>query len=267
MRMVSIVSVASLMSAQNMQAQDQYEYPELVVTPRASQRLQVEEKTEKSGAWTRYIPFQISAASTLYAGVSTMSDPGKPLSEKEKAEGLEPESKSAGKVAMLIGGGWLGTTVAMSLLYRPYKKGMSVIAGMKAGSKREILARERAAEEYIQAPASLMRKLKWLSVLSNFAASGYAAGTAEENGPLACGIRPSPTGCRFVSDHRPGKPLEVSTKVGQLLAAGGESKEIVSERTPTRRRAHDPLDPRVRRRGTRNRALLPAMRDAAQGSW
>src|SRR5690606_12965906 len=136
LRALTVVCLVNVVASQSSRAQDQYEYPELAVTPRASARLEDEQKTEKSTAWTNYLPFQVSALATIYAGQMANSDPGKPSKgQNEIPAGEEPASKNAGRIATIVGGGWLGATLALSAVYRPYTTGVAAIAGMPNKTK------------------------------------------------------------------------------------------------------------------------------------
>jgi hypothetical protein len=150
-------------------AELELEYPELAVTPRASDRLKTEAKDESSRAWVTYLPTQVSALATLTAGFlqTGNADPSKDPGTHSPLAGIS------------VGGVWLGTTVAMAALYRPYTSGANEIAAMPAGGKRDQLARERAAESDLEAPARLARRLMWLSALSNFGANIYMATQAQ----------------------------------------------------------------------------------------
>src|SRR5262249_20459832 len=55
---------------------DEFDYPELLVTPSASERLKMEAKSEKSAGLSRMLPIEISGALTLLAGATSLNDPG-----------------------------------------------------------------------------------------------------------------------------------------------------------------------------------------------
>jgi hypothetical protein len=151
-------------------APTKYEYPELLVQPQASERLKTEAKNEPSSAWTMHLPIQASAALTLLAGMGASSDKADKGEKTDKEKQLK--AQSAGQIASAVGGGWLLTTVLMSALYHPYRSGMADLP-KKDNDKAAKLVRERAAEEALNAPASLANRLTWLSFGSNFLVSGY----------------------------------------------------------------------------------------------
>lgn len=150
-------------------AAGEFEYPELMVTPRASDRIQMEAKREASSRWTRHLPLQASALTTLTAGVLQLgnADPSK-----------DPNNYS-GLVGMGVGGGWLLTSFLMSAFYEPYSSASEELQGMAKGTQREQLVRERIAEERIEAAARTGRRLAWISALTNAGAGIYMVSKAD----------------------------------------------------------------------------------------
>lgn len=150
---------------------NELEYPEFLVVPRASARLEMEAKRENTHAWSQHIPIQVSALTTLMAGVSNY---------KNSDSSKDPDGK-AGLGGMLVGAGWIGATLAMSAWYRPYENSYRELGAVNSkfnerspsGSTREQLTRERLSEEALEAPARLGRRLMWISAFTNFAMSGY----------------------------------------------------------------------------------------------
>ncbi|MCX6108813.1 MAG: hypothetical protein NTZ90_04315 [Proteobacteria bacterium] len=170
----------------------EFEYPELSVTPSASERLQLEAKSESAQPWTAHIPTQASALMTLFASTQAMHDPG-----RSKSQSGTPLVQSVGLAGVLISLGWIGATAGLSASYRPYGAGVQDIKHLPAGSKREQLSRQRLAEESLEAPATLSRRLKWLSVVSNVTIAGLIAATAGNDmtkvvGGLAAGAAFAP---------------------------------------------------------------------------
>jgi hypothetical protein len=163
---IAVIMVASLSQAY---AATEYEYPELLVTPRASERLEMETRKEAAAKWTRMVPLQVSALSTFAAGVLQF--------------GNVNLSRDSGEyspwVGLGVGGGWLAVTAALSAMYQPYASGVAEVKAIQGNGKREQLARERMAEEAIDAAAALGRRLMWLSVATNFVASAYMLSKAE----------------------------------------------------------------------------------------
>lgn len=155
----------------------EYEYPELLVAPSASERLSQEAKAEAKNSWRTHWTFESSAALTLIAGVLASSDPGK----KDLADGDTSMTKTASLAAYAIGGGWLATSVLLSTSYTPYQTGMHELGANRGTSKREQLAYERRAEESLYRPARISGVLKWTSFATNLLAGGFVAGTAKND--------------------------------------------------------------------------------------
>jgi len=146
------------------------DYPELMVVPKASERLAAEAKEESQSAHTRLIPMQLSAAFTLASGLmGSSATPPTPVG------GTAPSSASASMIATGVGAGWLVTSVLLNMKYTPYSDAAAKVAAMPKGSKREQLLAERYAEEVINSAASLGNRLMWLSVITNSGASFYLA--------------------------------------------------------------------------------------------
>lgn len=161
----------------------EYEYPELMVTPRASARLQTEAARESQNAWVTHIPIQISSLATLTAGIYQLSQSGLP------AHSNDPLTSSAtdlvgnsGWAGVLVGGGWLVATATLAASYRPYERGLSGMSELPKGTPREQLARERVAEEEIRYAARLGSRLRWLSIASNGITSAYMMSRANRSG-------------------------------------------------------------------------------------
>jgi hypothetical protein len=141
---------------------DHYEYPELVVAPRSSDRVQSEadkEMDRKGGVW---LPFQTSALATFMAGFAS----------------FRPNSPAPAYSGIAVGGVWIIASSILSMSYRPYQSAWQEVAPMPKGSMRDQLARERAAEEAIRSAARLGSKLKWASTISNLGASVFMLGSS-----------------------------------------------------------------------------------------
>jgi len=162
------------------QAAVQFDYPELMVSPRATERLLLEAKQEKSFDMLLHLPLQISATNTLLAGALMMGDVD---------EDKDPDKKSP-LAGLIIGGGWLGLSLAMNMYYKPYRRAYAQIAKMPVANKKQELMRERLAEEAIDAAARVGRRMAWISFLTNVAANGYMMGQAKSksNGQFASAL-------------------------------------------------------------------------------
>ncbi len=151
------------------QAAEAFDYPELQVTPRASERLETEAKREGGRRWTTHLPVQTSALTTLTAGFLQLSSP----------DPSKDPSGRTGWAGIAVGGAWLAVTGYLSASYRPYSSSLVDVNEMTRKSPREILARERAAEEAIQKAARLGNRLRWLSFLTHAGTSAYLLANAQ----------------------------------------------------------------------------------------
>lgn len=158
-------------------------YPELQVSPRASERIQMELKQEKTNKWTNHFPIQISALSTLLAGMYSQKN-----QPREEYHINPEEAKWSRTVAMGVGSAWLIGTFFMANNYEPYAKAQGVIQGLPAKTNQEILTRERIAEEHIESAGQTGDRLMWTSFASNLLASAYLGGKASKDGQIFAGI-------------------------------------------------------------------------------
>ena len=141
-----------------------------MVTPRASERVEMEAKKESdSGMFSTHLPIQVSGAFTMTNGLLLM------MAKNEGPVSLDREAskKYAALTGLGVGAGWLATTILLSQYYNPYGSANKERSGMPKGSSREQLARERMAEESIDRAAAIGRRLTWLSVISQAGTSAY----------------------------------------------------------------------------------------------
>ena len=146
-------------------------YPELMVAPRASERVKREAILESKSAFRSHLPIQLTGIMTLASGLASQSD----LDRNQDPEAIGP------KLAMAIGGGWVLASICMQSSYRPYLKGFNEVKKMPYQSSRDQLAAERMAEEHIDEAARFAKKLKWLSASTNFFGSAYALSSAKSD--------------------------------------------------------------------------------------
>lgn len=169
-------------------ADSTYEYPELQVTPLASERLAQEAKQE--GGLFQHAPLQISAIATLASGIfhtprtNTLPD------------GLT-EKRSSGAPAFIVGGAWLALSFALPSLYSPYESELARVRAMPSKTKREQLARERAAEEAIQGAARTAKRLAWLSALSNFGINALLVAQTDKSDGMSVGVSAAAAAAAF----------------------------------------------------------------------
>lgn len=157
----------------------EYEYPELMVSPSASERLSQEAKNEAKNSWKAHWTLESSAILTVIAGVMASSDPGK---KSDLPDGETAMTKTASLAAFSIGGGWLALSAFLSTAYSPYTSGAQDVARTGRGTtKREQLAYERRAEEALYRPARISNVLKWASFATNLAAGGLVVSSAKND--------------------------------------------------------------------------------------
>jgi hypothetical protein len=154
--------------AQPLSPKEGYQYPELLVVPKASQRLTTLAQQENKGAYRTHVVLQAPAFFTLLAGASAMTM-------------KEAKSKDAAAIASGIGLGWLLGTFGMSAMYTPYRTGQQEIASLGDKTQEQSLAKERRAEEALYFPAYLMRRVQYVSAFTNFAGAIAITSLPEEN--------------------------------------------------------------------------------------
>lgn len=137
---------------------EQFDYPELMVVPRASERIQMEAQQEPSRQFTTYIPIQLSALATTAAGIVC----------------LQSKDKWYSAAGIGVGGGWLLLTSLLTFTYHPYQTAVSGISfSTHSASAREQLKSERLAEEALQKIDEMGQILHWTAFLNNLWASVY----------------------------------------------------------------------------------------------
>lgn len=146
------------------------EYPELSVTPLASKRLLIEANKEPKTRWTTHLPIQSSALMTFFSGFFLL-----------QVEKRTDNIIAVGSSSMGLGVGWLGLTLGLSVVYKPYKHGYSTIKKLGDKSRREQLEKERQAEELLKTPASLGSKLTYLALVSNLIMNVTVATQAKDD--------------------------------------------------------------------------------------
>ncbi len=129
-----------------------YDYPELSVVPRATDRLALEAEHEKHDV--SMLPVALSGLVTGAVGLATWST----------------VERSAPAVA--VGSFWLIGSATLGLWYKPYASAQEEVAHLtQDASVRSVLMRERFAEAALERAASMAQKIRWMSVISNVVAS------------------------------------------------------------------------------------------------
>lgn len=179
---MTVAILMATISAQAIAAAEskEFDYPELLVSPSASERLVSEAKSENRSRWSTHWTIQAAALAAVVAGGMSNNDPGK-NAKVAASKGEEPSSKSAAKAATYVGGFWLITTTAMSAVYTPYKSGLARLQGMQLNQKKDRLAYERYAEEALDAPSRVATVMKWAAFASTAGAGAMVIDAAANN--------------------------------------------------------------------------------------
>lgn len=175
-----VLSLSFIYGAMLPLARADFDYPELSVTPRASDRLEAQAAKDGDSRFAPYRTYQISGAMTLLASVAAATY------KNDYSVDLKPAT--AYLAGFGVGAGWLAVTSAMAMYYDPYGSAAREISPLPKKSTREMLTRERLAEERLEAVAKLSRKLKWMSFVTNAGASAYMLGTTSGLGTVMCGL-------------------------------------------------------------------------------
>lgn len=158
------------------------DYPELNVTPRASDRLQIEADKENAKTWLNLVPIQFSSLVTLSTGLAFTEKPqdGNTNQSGSASTANAPTPSYAKTVGLAVGGAWLAVTLALDMWYRPYESGFHDVNPMPRRTQREQLTRERFAETTIEEAATMGRRLMWAATATNLFASIYMLANAEK---------------------------------------------------------------------------------------
>lgn len=162
-----LASITALIALQGISSAAEMQYPELQVTPRASERIEIEARNERRTQWTKHWPIALSGLTTLVAGAAFQAK--------------DPENTNARIAGLAVGAGWVGMAVVLSAVYTPYQSASEELKKYPSRTPREQLVRERLAEEDMESAARLGRRLKWLSLFSNLGASAYMVTSAEKS--------------------------------------------------------------------------------------
>lgn len=149
-----------------------YDYPELMVSPRATERLKLElDKEALSGFFSNQPGAQMAYALTLVNGALMMGNTNE----------VDDVDKNASKLGLVVGVVGLGSTLFMSAKYQPYRKGLENANRIKGKGKRAELARERLAEEAIHDAARLGKRLDYIAAGSTLIANAYMFSVVQED--------------------------------------------------------------------------------------
>ncbi len=153
------------------------DYPELQVVPRATDRLNLEAQVEGERKWLGYWPMLTGSALLLYSAQAQRGQYN--YSHSDSAEDVERDTNRAVNTATVISGGWLLAGIYWTL-QEPYGQSLSLVKRIKGNDKRSEIYRERMAEEGLEGPAALSRKLNRLYMLTHGFASVWLMAMAPQ---------------------------------------------------------------------------------------
>lgn len=162
-RKVLLIGILFLIFTGNSFAETALSYPELEVTPRATERLKMLVQKEKESHLFSQLPMQLSAVSTLATGLLQLGDVN---------ESKDPDKKSP-NAGIAVGGAWMAINYYIAQRYHMYEDAMADVTKIPGTTPRDQLIRERIAEEGINRAARLAVRMKWFSVASNLGANIY----------------------------------------------------------------------------------------------
>lgn len=171
-----IFSISSSVLAQELS------YPELQVTPRASERIYLEAKAENESELTSLLSIQLMAASSAFAGLQ--------YSNADLVDGLSSDDKSIEEskqqlysiISIGVGAAWLGASFYAMKFYKPYTSAIKKVNKLKGKSKRARLTKERMAEEEIRTMARVGTSVRWISALSGLVSNGLLLSLKTKSG-------------------------------------------------------------------------------------
>lgn len=145
-------------------------YPELIVSPKASERIAIEAAREKKTGLVFNLPLQISSTLTLVTGAMMLNN----VDEKKDPDKYSPIA------GIIVGGGWLLINSYLAYVHKPYSSAKDDLSSLPNKTAHEQLIQERLAEEALNKAGSLAYKLNWFAAFTNFGTSVYMASKAEK---------------------------------------------------------------------------------------
>ncbi|MFW7380730.1 MAG: hypothetical protein ACOH5I_18090 [Oligoflexus sp.] len=142
-----------------------FDYPELLVAPRASDSLLRYARQEQEGQAFNLLQIQIPAVLNFFTGLQVMNEKADAISLRDDPQ-KNQRLKNTGMAATAVSGAWLALSLSMTLWYEPYSDGVGEVRRYPAKNRREDLIRERIAEEYISKASQLAQRLTHLSAAS-----------------------------------------------------------------------------------------------------
>jgi hypothetical protein len=166
-----LVSAAALSAIAAPAAEPDLSYPELVVAPRASERLEAEAGREAGERWT-HLAIEAPAAVTAASGIALLIDGTK--------KNGESWPKAGPWIGIGVGAAWIAYAELALGGETPYSRGAKEVSAMPGKSMREQLVRERRAEEILDQAARTARRARWLAAFTSFGAGVVLVNAAQD---------------------------------------------------------------------------------------
>ena len=155
---------------------DSVDYPELQVVPRASERVELEASQEREGgAWFNQWALLLSGASSYLAASNTNS-------ALTNAQTYQTNAVTAGQTMALV-------TFSAGLYYaisQPYTSVNDKMKKQKVTSKRQLLLRERMAEENMERIAKQYRIISTTTLLGSLTVNALLSTYGNTNSAIFC---------------------------------------------------------------------------------
>ncbi|MEZ4872564.1 MAG: hypothetical protein R2827_10075 [Bdellovibrionales bacterium] len=176
MKFIISFTFSLIIVAQSQAEPLQLRYPELMVTPRASDRIKMEADNEQNnpGRWYKtHTPIQLASLMSLITGTYVKNnepayDSTRWSNQGEYRDDID-EFRSQASFLQLNGVAWLALTTYMSYNYTPYTDADKALRKLPVKSKRDHLTRERIAEEHLYDAYIVGQRMSWIFAVSNFA--------------------------------------------------------------------------------------------------
>jgi hypothetical protein len=156
-------------------AEEKTSYPELQVSPLASERIKIECEIEDHKPYAFQLPITVSSFMTLMSSIAQ---------SKDTDLAKDPEENSQ-KIGMMVGGGWLALNLSMGYFYRGYFSASKKIEMLPGKTEREKLIRERIAEEEIKHLSRIGKTMKWGAFTTQFLTNFYMLSKAKKDSNAA----------------------------------------------------------------------------------
>lgn len=144
-------------------AETKFDYPELVVTPSASDRVTMLAKDHQGQNFFAPMALQIAAATTLFSGI---------MHAGQIDVGQDPDELSH-IPAIALGASLLAFNYLSFNQNNYFLEAHNKLKKMPSKSKSEELARERIAEEMLKSRARYINRITWISTVANLGVNTY----------------------------------------------------------------------------------------------